>query len=87
MDRRLKLYREQNQQDNSVQDFFGKLINKDNIKTVKSAKEEAKIIASLQKFIEKNGKPCCLNLITDKDIKFLKLQDKAKTAEGEEQQE
>lgn len=83
MDRRLKLYREHNSQpDNAVHDFFARFIDKDNIKTVESAKEEPKIMASLQKFIEKNGKPCCLNLITDKDIKFLKQLEK-KAAEGE----
>lgn len=45
MDRRLKIYREQNVHDsgNSVQDFFTKLIGKENVKVVNSFEEEAKI--------------------------------------------
>ena len=34
--------------------------------------------ALLQEFIEQNGKPCCLNLITDRDLKFLKQIEKKK---------
>lgn len=33
---------------------------------------EADMLADIQGFIERNGKPCCLNLITDRDNKFLK---------------
>ena len=33
---------------------------------------EAEILNTIQEFCEQNGKPCCINLITDADIKFLK---------------
>lgn len=74
MDRRLKVYREQNVHDsgNSVQCFFTKFIGRDNVEVVNAFEEESKNASKIQKFIERNGKPCCLNLITDKDVKFLK---------------
>ena len=40
MDRRLKLYREQNQNEHSVQDFFAKFIGKENIKVTEANKDE-----------------------------------------------
>ena len=33
-------------------------------------------MGELQEFIERNGKPCCLNLITEADTKFLKSLEK-----------
>ena len=44
---------------------------------------EADILRDIQAFIEVNGKPCCLNLITDRDNKFLRnLEKQAKQAEA-----
>jgi hypothetical protein len=62
-----------------VQDLFIKIIGKENTKYTAFDKEFNKHMAELQEFIERNGKPCCLNLITDADTKFLKsLEKKAK---------
>jgi hypothetical protein len=74
MDRRLKVYREQNihESGNSVQCFFKKIIGEENVKVINGLLPEAENQTKLQEFIERNGKPCCLNLITDKDIRFLK---------------
>lgn len=80
MDRRIKAYREQNVHDsgNSVQCFFTKLIGRDNVMVLHSFDDKDKNFAHLQEFIEKNGKPCCLNLITERDLKFLKQLEKKK---------
>lgn len=43
---------------------------------------ESQTLSQIEAFLEKNGKPCCINLITDADNKFIKnLQDKAKKPE------
>jgi hypothetical protein len=91
MDRRLKIYRDSNVHDSgqSVQDLFTRCFSKlngeipisENFKIINAfAVVEAEIFGELQDFIEKNGKPCCLNLITDKDNKFLKNLAKAHQA-------
>lgn len=33
---------------------------------------ESETLCSIQEFCEQNGKPCCINLITEGDLKFLK---------------
>lgn len=42
------------------------------------------MLADLQAFIERNGKPCCLNLITERDNKFLKNLEKSKEGKAHE---
>lgn len=64
----------------------------ENLKVINSfAASEPEIFGGLQDFIEKNGKPCCLNLITEKDNKFLKNLAKQQQAptnvEGEGEEE
>ena len=80
MDRRLKAYREHNVHDsgNSVQCFFNKIIGSQNVITINALDDKEKNFSHLQEFIERNGKPCCLNLITDRDLKFLKQLEKKK---------
>jgi adenylate kinase family enzyme len=91
MDRRLKIYRDSNVHDSgqSVQDLFTRCFSKlngeipisENFKNINAfSASEPEIFGELQDFIEKNGKPCCLNLITDKDNKFLKNLTKANQA-------
>lgn len=91
MDRRLKLYREANPTDSgtTVQDFFSKAIStfngeipiSENVKTVHSFSHgEMELLVDIQEFIERNGKPCCLNLITDRDNKFLRALEKQQKA-------
>lgn len=84
MDRRLKIYRESctAESGNSVQEFFMKSLAKingeipisENVKTVAAIGGNGDIehLVDIQDFIERRGKPCCLNLITDRDNKFLK---------------
>lgn len=58
--------------------FFSKVIGESNV-MVRMAQggaggEEfpgAEDLAEMQRFLEQNGKPCCVNLITDADNKFL----------------
>lgn len=78
MDRRLKVYRDHNVEGsgNSIHCFFKKIMDEGNIITVNSADPEDKNLAVLQTFIERNGKPCCLNLITNQDLRFLKSLEK-----------
>lgn len=94
LDRRLKVYRDQNVHDSgaSVQCFFAKAITSqtglaaiENVKTVNVflGEQESEMLSDIQGFIERNGKPCCLNLITDRDNKFLKdLEKKAASTEA-----
>lgn len=94
MDRRLKIYRDSNVHDSgsSVQCFFTKAIqsaNKganisENVKVISSfSLSDTELLADLQAFIERNGKPCCLNLITERDNKFLKNLEKQHSKAGE----
>lgn len=76
MDRRLKIYREQNANtasDKNIIKFFINHITASNCMTVSGQdSENAKATtAKMQGLLEKNGKPCCLNLITEADNKFL----------------
>jgi len=50
MDKRLKLYREQNvnESGNSVQDFFIKVIGEDNVKVAQCDTHEQQMLAELQ---------------------------------------
>lgn len=93
MDRRLKIYRDANPSDSghSVQDFFSKALARlngdvpisENVKTLHAiASGDMEQLVEIQEFIERHGKPCCLNLITDRDNKFLRtLEKQAKAAE------
>ena len=56
--------------------MFGKFIGRENVKATTCFGED--VLNHLQTFIERNGKPCCINLITEKDIKFLKNLEKKK---------
>jgi hypothetical protein len=59
----------------------GEIPISENFKNINAfSASEPEIFGELQDFIEKNGKPCCLNLITDKDNKFLKNLTKAHQA-------
>ena len=76
MDRRLKIFREQNatiQSEKHLFKFFSEQIGRENC-MVCSGPESEQVKQSLDKMqatLEKNGKPCCLNLITENDSKFL----------------
>ena len=101
MDRRLKIYRDQNvhDSDNTVQSFFSKALSSinrgapisDNVKVASTFHEgDAELLHQIQSFIEVNGKPCCLNLITERDNKFLKNLEKQahpKSEEGESRED
>ena len=88
MDRRLKAYREHNVHDsgNSVQCFFNKIIGSQNVITINALDDKEKNFSHLQEFIERNGKPCCLNLITDRDLKFLKQLEKKKNPQPHQEE-
>jgi hypothetical protein len=53
--------------------YFKKLIGKDAVmvKLAHAGSDEAKELKEMQEFLEQNGKPCCVNLITENDSKFL----------------
>jgi hypothetical protein len=55
-----------------VQEFFIKIVGRHNAKITHFDREQKAQFEQLQEFIERNGKPCCLNLITANDKKFLK---------------
>lgn len=72
MDRRLKAYREQNVHDSgsSVQCFFKHFVA--NVLLLNGLEKEEHNLGALKEFIEQKGAPCSLNLITEKDQKFLR---------------
>ena len=74
MDRRLKIYREHNSGQENLSVLFGKLVGEENCLALDgpdSFQSEHKTMGTLTTLCERNGKPCCLNLITDSDNKFL----------------
>lgn len=83
-EKRMKLYREANP---SAQDpkhqlaFFQSVIGEPAcmLRMVQAPADEktpqqveAETLQEIQEFCEQNGKPCCINLITEADVKFLK---------------
>lgn len=72
MARRLKDYRAQNAgEGNSTKDYFIKVIGHENVLEVDATKPESQILAKMAEIIEQKGKPCCINMITESDRKFL----------------
>ena len=43
---------------------------------------DSELLTEIQAFIERNGKPCCLNLITERDTKFLHKLEKQANAKA-----
>jgi hypothetical protein len=73
---RLKIFRENNgtqTDEKHLLAYFKKLIGKDScmVKLAHAGSDEAKELKEMQEFLEQNGKPCCVNLITENDSKFL----------------
>ena len=71
MNRRLKDYRTRNPEAGNIQDFMRELIGPANVLAVEVQKPEDEQLASMKEIIEQKGKPCCINMITDSDRKFL----------------
>jgi len=82
MDRRLNVFRELNanlQTDSHIHNFFVKLIGAECCILLDKPEETQnvdKTLKRMRELLEQNGKPCCLNLITDADNKFLKAIDR-----------
>ena len=82
MSRRLKMFRDQNPQgsDAYLLACFKKLIGGDDCLSLSVtapmapdtfATQETKFFGTMRHLLEQNGKPCCINLITESDNKFL----------------
>jgi adenylate kinase len=73
MQRRLKEYRGKNVEDSgeTVRDFFNQLIGYQNVLVVDGTTPAEEQIARMRELIEQKGKPCCINMISDEDRKFL----------------
>ncbi|CDW80676.1 dpy-30 motif family protein [Stylonychia lemnae] len=80
MDRRLKLYRDSTNEatGNTLISFFSKLLPLDRIRRLNCFDLEDSLTNEMSKLIEKDGKPCCLNLINEKDLQYLKRKEKKK---------
>lgn len=78
MDRRLNAYREMNSSvevESHIQNFFSQLIGEENCMLLDNpevAADQEKTMQLMRAKLEQNGKPCCLNLITENDNRFLK---------------
>lgn len=86
MDRRLKIYRELNPLDseNTTKHFFLKAIGSQNLAEIQADMPEADAFALAKQVIEQTGKPCCLDLINEKDNKFLADLEKEKLRQKKE---
>ena len=73
MARRLKEYRTRNPDDsgNTVKDFITETIGYPNVLVVDASIPNNEQLTKMQEIIEQKGKPCCINMITDDDKKFL----------------
>lgn len=84
MARRLKEYRTRNVDDSgeTVRDFFTEIIGYQNVLSVDASQPEPQQLAKMQEVIEQKGKPCCINMISDDDRKFLANLEKAAAKEA-----
>ena len=71
MIRRLKDFRARNPDDGNTRDFLTKLIGHENVLQVDVMLPEKEQLSKMQEIIEQKGKPCCINMITEEDRKFL----------------
>ena len=76
--RRLGVYREMNSSvdaESHIHNFFSKLIGSENCMLLDNpdvTTDQEKTMKLMRSKLEQNGKPCCLNLITENDNRFLK---------------
>lgn len=84
MVRRLKEYHARNVEDSgsTVKDFFTGAIGYQNVLVVDAMSEDKDQLLKMKEIIEQKGKPCCINMISDKDKKFLADLDKTKRREA-----
>jgi hypothetical protein len=73
MIRRVKDYRTRNPEDSgtTVKDFITEAIGYPNVLVVNASIPNEEQINKMQEIIEQKGKPCCINMITEDDKKFL----------------
>ena len=73
MTRRLKTFRTTNVDDSgeTVKDFFTDIIGYQNVLCVDASKPNDEQLSGMSELIEQKGKPCCINMISDDDKKFL----------------
>lgn len=71
MVRRLKEYRARNTEESNVKDFFTQAIGHHNVLVVDSTEPTEDQLGKMREIIEQKGKPCCINMITAEDNKFL----------------
>lgn len=79
MIRRLKEYRLRNVEDSgsSIKDFFTKSIGYQNVLVIDAMTSEKEQLLKMKEIIEQKGKPCCINMISEGDKKFLADLEKA----------
>ena len=71
MARRLKEYRARNTDDSNMKEFFTEAIGYQNVLLIDSAQPGPEQLVKMREIIEQKGKPCCINMITEEDKKFL----------------
>ena len=73
MQRRLKDYRARNVEDSgeTLKDFFNEIIGYENVLPVDALLPEVDQMQKMSEIIEQKGKPCCINMISDDDRKYL----------------
>ena len=71
MARRLKEYRARNTDDSNMKEFFTEAVGYQNVLLIDSAQPGPEQLVKMREIIEQKGKPCCINMITEEDKKFL----------------
>lgn len=71
MARRLKEYRARNTDDSNMKEFFTEAVGYQNVLLIDSSQPGAEQLVKMREIIEQKGKPCCINMITEEDKKFL----------------
>lgn len=76
MQRRMKEYRAKNPESGNVRDFFAEIIGLANVLDIDIQLPQDEQLSKMKEIIEQKGKPCCINMITESDRRFLANLDK-----------
>ena len=71
MGRRLKEYHANNPDGETVKDLFTDLLGYNNVLPIDATIPAEDQQVKMQEIIEQKGKPCCINMISEEDRKFL----------------
>lgn len=71
MDRRIKEFRAKNPEGDNLMKFFTETIGPANVLDIHVNQPESEQLSKMKEIIEQKGKPCCINMITEGDRKYV----------------